>query len=720
MTLLDEIVEAIDGGQLAIFAGAGISLHSGLPLVSQLVPRILRELPLDEVERKEVQGSSIPFEAFVDTLARGGSVNSLIEMFREGAPNSNHLLLAKLVQVGKLNTICTTNFDLLCERALSLIGLGQGRDYSVFASKSDFMSLGKHEGRSLYKIHGSANDYDSVVMTLRRVAMRSLSMERRQVIELLFANGRHSSVLVLGYSCSDFFDLVPHIAEINSGRKKVYLVEHVAGGELNCPPLPLRHPFGEYPGAALRTDTDFLVRELWRRTTGESPPQRINPTFSWQEYVTAWRLTITKSTAFFLAGELLRQTGSYHRAIAKLRDALKLAQAEGDLDNGGRILGTLGTCLRSVGQYDEAVAIYKEGLTWAEKSRSESNKSRFLGDIGAVYRNKGQYREALNLQMQCLRAARRAKDERLVASAHANLGNTFHMMGKHRAAARHHRKSAHGAEEAGDKRLEALSLGNLGSMLFVMGSTAEAGTILEKSVSIAELVGDQRTLAANLGNLGSLAELRGELQEAISLYKRGLRIARERGLPELECILIVNLASTWGMLGKYDEALEYAKQALVFSQKKEDRRCEVRALGNLGTILLRLGKQLESVVALEAALQLARDLGDKRGEALQLKNLAEYYFRSGKLTQASYFSQESIELARLTNDKRCEACALYWFAMSTEPEGEITLLERSASLFSEMGAAKHPEALEVVAEIVRRGMRVTQAMPSIPVPIPDG
>ncbi len=150
-----EIAKCINAGETVVFCGAGISYNSGLPVVKQFTPYVLLTLcaSRDEVRviEEELKGvedaqcrldrliqkvcglaevsddairkimDTLPFEAFIETLA-GEHLDRIFDLYDADAyktgvePNANHIFLAKLVAVGKVKTVVTTNFDQFIER----------------------------------------------------------------------------------------------------------------------------------------------------------------------------------------------------------------------------------------------------------------------------------------------------------------------------------------------------------------------------------------------------------------------------------------------------------------------------------------------------------------------------------------------------------------------------------------------------------------------------
>jgi len=155
-TIINEVKKGINLGETVVFFGAGISRDSGLPIVNQLVPYILDklELPPEDIRLilKKDNSPKIPFEAFMETIQENSNPGLIFDIYEQGVPNTNHILLSKLIKEGKLKTIVTTNFDKLIERALSMEpnALIQGRDYDLLYKEQDFENINWNNDRTRY------------------------------------------------------------------------------------------------------------------------------------------------------------------------------------------------------------------------------------------------------------------------------------------------------------------------------------------------------------------------------------------------------------------------------------------------------------------------------------------------------------------------------------------------------------------------------------------
>jgi hypothetical protein len=234
--IVDGLINSIGRGETLIFCGAGISYNSGLPTVTPFIRYLLDKFNLPEEHLKAILGPQlndlgIPFERLMESLIEYSDATRLIDMYKAGKPNTNHRLLAKLMKAGKYKTIVTTNFDTLIENALEDEGWEKGMDYEVVYNEEDFDGIDWDDGKPrVIKIHGSVDDTERMVITLKQVANRGLSASRMRVIQHVFGSGAHKNVLILGYSSSDVFDLCPQIEAVRGEKKTSFMFSAAGSG----------------------------------------------------------------------------------------------------------------------------------------------------------------------------------------------------------------------------------------------------------------------------------------------------------------------------------------------------------------------------------------------------------------------------------------------------------------------------------------------------------
>ncbi len=188
----EPLLAALRDGKLVVFAGAGVSIPSGLPNFTELAKRIAvgtdQELQQEEPEDHflgRLQRSRIKVhERAVDALTRD-----------DLSPNALHKNLLRLYSDVDQVRIVTTNFDLLFEQAVN----------DVFDSKPEVfrapaLPLGR-DFNGIIHIHGDVNHPNKMVLTDADFGRGYLTegWARRFLVDLF----RHFTVLFVGYSHND-------------------------------------------------------------------------------------------------------------------------------------------------------------------------------------------------------------------------------------------------------------------------------------------------------------------------------------------------------------------------------------------------------------------------------------------------------------------------------------------------------------------------------------
>jgi hypothetical protein len=124
-------------------------------------------------------------------------------------------------------------------------------------------SVATDRGIRVIEVHGSIDDKPNMAIMLRQIAGRVLSDARRSAIGAIFGYGPHHRVFVLGYSCSDLFDLSPLIEALANGHREVIFIDHHRDrAELRSLSERMeKNPFRQFPEARWALcDTDAAER----------------------------------------------------------------------------------------------------------------------------------------------------------------------------------------------------------------------------------------------------------------------------------------------------------------------------------------------------------------------------------------------------------------------------------------------------------------------------
>ena len=525
--------------------------------------------------------SVLPFEAFLDTLGVGADLTPLLRLFQCGAPNANHQALARLAKSGYLHTICTTNFDLLIERALIAEGLEQARDFNVYHTPDQFDAVSwDGRGISIIKLHGSADDLPSLVATLRQVAARHRNDAQERAINWIFSSGPHEAVLVLGYSCSDIFDISPQIEAIKTDYKTITVVDHVAAipdASSAIQPVQLKtehNPFhAAKTGVRARIDTDRLIAALFPLSGGHFLTEAgVTP---WADSIAAWAESlIAKGTGapFRVVGRLFENLADATRAEHYFQHALVTARSTDDVSLQAQSLADLGRIATSTGAYDTAVAYHSQSLGLAQEMKDTRGIASQLGNLGNAYHNLGRDQEAIDHHTQSLALAREIGDRSIEAHELGNLALSYRSRGEYARGAELHREAIRVHQLTGDKLGEGRQLGNLGLCLGRMRQYADAKTCHLQSLKVLQQLGNRRGVALELGNLGVVHAAMGEHKQGIAYLRQGLPIARAARDRLNEANLLGDLADTFVTSGHYRRAICLGMAALRIVEDVKHKR----------------------------------------------------------------------------------------------------------------------------------------------------
>ncbi len=217
-----EQISALKRQKFAVFAGAGISVKSGLPLQNEIKTYIVSILcqnseRLETLFQQRAQYWSTNLnKVMLERLLhmcenRVPRITELIiPSFLEGQPTKYHYLLAKLMLDGTVPTIFTTNFDILIEKAITHIS-NQSRPPYVSVVIDESSLSDDRSCPSLVKLHGSAETPSSVILTLDRVGKGLESWKSAKLTD----TATQLPFLFLGYSDRDK-DITPVICELQN------------------------------------------------------------------------------------------------------------------------------------------------------------------------------------------------------------------------------------------------------------------------------------------------------------------------------------------------------------------------------------------------------------------------------------------------------------------------------------------------------------------------
>ena len=529
---MNRLAKTLLGTRRAWWLGAGASFAAGVPTVHPLRARILHGLGLDGEDVALLEEQAIPFEGLFEALLSVSDCTALLQVFRGTQPALAHLLLARLAEYGLVRTVVTTNFDTLVEDAFA----NRGVQFDLYSTDEALASIDWSNDRiRVVKLHGSIDVPDELAITIRRVAAKHHAERRGEVIRQLLDSEPDGGVVILGYSCSDHFDVSPAAQRFSRVDRAVWYVAHdaTASQSVAVAPLPETHPDNPFSGYDARSATcvaDALLRAMWRSFLGESPPTVAQPTAEWQESVDSWIDDLssggTPGQKKYVAGLVLKTGNLWERSNVYLTTAV----AEGlEGEAHARALLAVGNNLRDLGEYEEARRILSEAESRARDGSLLALQARILNSLGIIAADVGDMDVAVALYERTL--AIKAEDQELKGKCHGNLGialkrrNADGDLGK---ALRHHQRAYEIAQDIGDKRSEGRTLGNIGLVQALRGDLDASCKYYRAARNVADSLGDLLHVAIWLHNEGEDTAIT-DPATAKGILERSRDIFRELG-----------------------------------------------------------------------------------------------------------------------------------------------------------------------------------------------
>lgn len=188
-TLLSELTE----GNLAIFAGAGLSAPAGFVSWQELLRPIAEDLDLD-VEKETDLIALAQYHCNTNAANRSKLNQLLINTLSDDVNvTTNHRILARL----PISTYWTTNYDKLIEKSLTEAGKVPDTKYSI--EQLSFTKRGRDA--VVYKMHGDIENPEKAIITKDDYERYHLDM--KHFLNALSGDIISKSFLFLGFSFTD-------------------------------------------------------------------------------------------------------------------------------------------------------------------------------------------------------------------------------------------------------------------------------------------------------------------------------------------------------------------------------------------------------------------------------------------------------------------------------------------------------------------------------------
>ncbi len=545
---MNNIYQYTDIKESVVFCGAGISKNSGLPLANELQRYFLQLLNVDQDDIDRILNSKIPFEVFMSEI-KGLSLDSwlleyLLDIYNFGEPNTNHIFLAKLAKHKLVKTFITTNFDMLIEKAFEIEGLCKGQDYDVIY-KADDLNI-NDERTQLLKIHGSIENIESIKITIDDVAKCQKSNSLSNVINTVFNSGTNKKVIILGYSCSDVFDIIPLIQNNNS--KNIIIIDHIFEGEneeiIDLKNPQMNHPLKNSEGYVVKLNLNKYIKEIWERYNQDfgSYILTIN-NFDWKDqfmnelFIDQHSLNIIK---FSFLGRIYDEMGVIDKSIYFKEELLHNIYDDEKFEKTSCYL-TLSIAYQKVGLFKKSLKYSYNGLKISKQMKNKELTSKFFTEIANGYF--GVYLILLDK----IKLNKKEKQQyKIINKIYDKVTEK-----KYRLSIKYYHK---------------------------------------KAIKTSVILKDYQGIACSLSNLGKLYTISGNDKKSLNFFFKSYSITSKNGLLLDEHLALKEISKCYAKIKDYENVDKYLPKSITIASKLNNKFYESIAFRDAGEIYQKINR----------------------------------------------------------------------------------------------------------------------------------
>lgn len=564
--------------------------------------------------------NKIPFESFIASIVSDSDFfDCFVRIFGFGAPNKNHELVARLILKGYLTNILTTNFDVMLER--SIHSLNDKQDLKIIYNEQQFnaVNLNSNKVPVICKIHGGIQETASIRTILGLIAKSELIRSRSRILDYFFRTS-NKDVLVLGYSCSDVFDINPFIESLSSKIRVMVVNHHITDFKIE----KLPKPFERFSGNQITCNTDVIIDYLWKQFIGTKYTETENTDQHWRRDISTWIHGINSAQRLYLAGDIMLAVSEPNKSVELLRQALDKSS---DKKLSAHILLSLASAKSLTGDYPEVARLCEESLPILEEIGEDIKIAQCHYLIGIVEKLRGNYVGAEELFRKSLMIYQKTGVTDGTARILLEIGTVYQRRGDFGNAEKSYKESLSLHRKNGNLVGIAGCLHQLGQIARIQGNRELAKSLLEESLEINNKLGLLLNIAGSKHELALCRRDSGELDEAQKLFEETLETLNMLNEQARIAWTLHDLGTVFFLREEYDKAEKLTLKSLEIKKSKNDQKGIAESLGQIGVIRIHQDRYVEAEKLLLDAWEISQKLKDKYTMNAILENLEIIYVK---------------------------------------------------------------------------------------------
>ena len=670
---------------LTFLVGAGCSVDApscqpaGRAMMDAIIKYICVDSEIDKISKLE----ELRFEALVEILRDFIDPElKIIDYYGLcDKPNIQHFFLAEMIKQGHF--VMTTNFDFLIEIALLQLDIPKEeikvvitkKSFEKYSNPNDLFQQGI---KTVYKIHGSTKNIikdkytkDTLIATIQAFGANKEGLNVFQIEphkrELFDNITRDRTLVVMGYSGSDDFDIVPTLKVLNTiknviwinfipddkGKEKIYEVIAIPGqrskqiSKVNQILMDIQQM--SYIKQIYRVDvnTSRLVKEL----LGYDPPLSsdnfiMNP----MEWLKEKIKIEDEFIKYFLAYRIYTDFDHYEDGSRCMLDVLEKAEKADKKHWISVALNNLGLIKRRKGKYNDALQYYEKSLHISKELGDDIGSATNLNNIATIYIKQGKHNEAHKKLEEAIKIDDFNNNYKDKIFHLNNLGSLLMVQGENEKAWQYFKEALKISEQLGDLQGKSSSLSCLGSILEKRGDFKSALKYREESFQIYEKLGSVIDQAEELRHIGNIYAEQGDLLNALKKYEEGSNLSKNIGDYITDIRFLTSIGEIYRQLGDHGKAAKKYQEALSINEKIGDPEFKKTLLNNIGLNHYDQGDFDKALEYYEESIKIAKNLNQKSSIANCLNNISMAYVGLEKYDDAVNYMLESLKIYEELND----------------------------------------------------------------------
>ena len=667
--------------------GAGISMNppSNLPSAPQIVSTLLKYYASPEYfeELNSIEG--LRYEVIVQLIQEviDPDLEFLDYIDQIDTPNSIHFYLA--AQILKGHSVITTNFDNLIECALKILDPENSKKIGLLITQEDFEQYNSMEENLkakaiLIKLHGGKRNTftkkdtsSSLVTTIdalgqNRAEGEIFSLETYKK-PIFHEQIRDHTLVVMGYSGSDDFDISPALLEKINYTTLIW-VEHVQEDTVKITkiiPNSNNIPNNEQEKDFLQEITNQARIPVYRITANTSKfittsliepdfVQNLNKlTFSMEDQQDQqkfedflqkiyWQDEYQRYQLGMRIFQIINQPNNALQCELKGFESEKEGEdAEFRALRKGHFANTIGVIYQGLGKIKEAIKYFEEALAYNEQTDNMGGKASLLNNIGLCFYSLGKINEGIKNYEQALAIHRNLGEDSECATVLRHLGQVYSDLGKYEKAMKNYEEALEIASNSGNLEDKSLALNDIATLYYNVENYEKALKLFSDAIQIDILIGNQLRIPPKLNNIAAMYEKLGNVKDAIEIYIKAKQLALQAGIVDSVTTANNNLALIFKNQGKFSKSLVLLEENLDYDKQTGIIENYLVHLNNLGILHSEMEFYDKAKDCFEEVLNLHKKIKQYGDINIAFINLANSYFKLQLNKEAINLLKEGIQ-----------------------------------------------------------------------------